>query len=152
MQPETPGNSLWETQYHSTAVDDNLFKTKAWSAEATKTERKEVIVAHRGWVVALCFASILLIVLSLVAPFAHHFLTIGVDVAMNISSLATRSNPHTSLPHSGTYLDASDRARLLRNHQIRFGDVEGAADVGALVMGSFNGAIIARVRKGRLYE
>jgi hypothetical protein len=152
LQPETPGNSLWETQYHSTAVDGNLFKTKAWSNEATKTERKEVIVAHRGWVVALCFASILLIVSSLVAPFVHHFLTIGVDVAMNISSLATRSNPHMALPNTGTYLDASDRARLLRNHQIRFGDVEGAADVGTLVMGSLDGASIARVRKGRLYE
>jgi hypothetical protein len=90
-----------------------------------------------------------------VAPFVHHFLTVGVDVAMNISSLATRDNPHMQILQTGSYLDASDRARLLRDHKVRFSEVEGARGGGSLVMGSVgsvDGPEIARVRKGRLYE
>jgi hypothetical protein len=140
--------------YDIIAANDT-FKTKTWSSDVTKTERKDVIVAHRAWVVALCFASIVLMVASLVAPFVHHCLTVGVDIAMNISSLATRDNPYMDLPQTGTYLDASDRARLLRDHKVRFGEAEGPAGVGSLVMGSVGGADgpgITRVRKGRLYE
>jgi hypothetical protein len=48
---------------------------------------------------------------------------------MNISSLATRNNPYVPLPNYETYLDASDRARLLRNFKVRFGDIDGTAEV-----------------------
>jgi hypothetical protein len=136
-------------------AENTTFKTKTWSSDVSKIERKDVIVAHRAWVVALCVASIVLIVASLMAPFVHHFLTVGVDIAMNISSLATRDNPYMDLPQTGTYLDASDRARLLRDHKVRFGEAEGPAGVGSLVMGSVGGADsigITRVRKGRLYD
>jgi hypothetical protein len=154
VERDTGGGGLWSQQYLSIS-DADMFKTRAWTSEGNKTERVEVIVAHRGWVVALCIASTVLIFSSLVAPFTHHFLTVGVDVAMNISSLATRDNLHMALPQNGTFLDASDRARLLRDHRVRFGDAEGAAEVGTLVMGSI-GAVecesIARVRKGKLYE
>jgi hypothetical protein len=74
---------------------------------------------------------------------------------MNISSLATRDNPYIDLPQTGTYLDASDRARLLREHTVRFSRAEGSAGVSSLVIGSVGGAdgpAITRVRKGRLYE
>jgi hypothetical protein len=154
MEREEGHIGLWEDHFSSTTAKD-IFKTKAWSSNGTKIERKEVIVAHRGWVAALSSASIVLIVSSLVSPILHHFFTIGVDVAMNISSLATRHNPHMSLPQTGTYLDASDRARLFRRHKVRFGDVDGAADIGCLAMASFEdnqSQGVMRVRKGRLYE
>jgi hypothetical protein len=131
------------------------LRRKAWSSDLTKTERKEVIQAHRGWVVALCLASIVLIAASLVAPFVHHFLTVGVDIVMNILSLATLDNPHIRILQTGNYLDALDRARLLRDYKVRIGEVEGAAGGGSLVMGSVgsvDGPEIARVRKWRLYE
>ncbi|KAI0570113.1 hypothetical protein Alg130_11351 [Pyrenophora tritici-repentis] len=153
-QPEMLQNRYLQDPFDST-VSNATFKTKAWSSEVTKTERKDVIVAHRAWVVALCFASIVLILASLVAPVVHYCLTVGVDIAMNISSLATRDNPYMDLPQTGTHLDASDRARLLRDHKVRFGEAEGAAGVSSLVMGSVGGAEgpgITRVRKGRLYE
>jgi hypothetical protein len=154
MEREEGHIGLWEEHYNSTASKDT-FKTKAWSSDGTKIERKEVIVAHRGWVVALSFASIVLIVSSRVSPIPHYFFTIGVDVTMNISSLATRHNPHMSLPQKGTYLDASDRARLLRKQKVRFGDVDGAADIGHLAVGSCKDdqhQCVIMVRKGRLYE
>jgi hypothetical protein len=157
VQRDTAGNrnSLWEDQYSASFAADRMFKTKTWTSEATKAQRIEIIVAHRGWVIALCIASTVLIFSSLVAPFIHHFLIVGVDVAMNISSLATRHNPYMALPQTGTYLDASDRARLLAHHKVRLGDAEGTAEVGTLVMGSSEGnraGWIAKVRKGKLYK
>jgi hypothetical protein len=154
MEREEGHIGLWEDHFSSTTAKD-IFKTKAWSSDGTKIERKEVIIAHRGWVVALSFASIVLIVSSLVSPILHHFFTMGVDVAMNIPSLATRHNPHMSLPQTGTYLDTSDRARLFRKHKVRFGDVDGAADIGHLAMGSCEDnqhQCVIMVRKERLYE
>ncbi|KAF5854573.1 hypothetical protein GGP41_007339 [Bipolaris sorokiniana] len=151
-------NNSWQDLYDAPMfgnIESNIFKAEAWTSEITKTERKEVIVAHRAWVIALFLASIVIIVASLVAPFVRHFLTTGVDVAMNISSLATRTNPYISVPQTGTYLDASDRARLLYNHQIRLGDAKSGTDVGSIVMGSFDrvGDLgIARVRKRRAYQ
>ncbi|KAH6625531.1 hypothetical protein C7974DRAFT_396230 [Boeremia exigua] len=151
-------NGSWQNLYHSTVSNNmlnDMFETKSWTSAVTKTERKEVIIAHRIWIIALCLASIILIVSSLIAPFIRSFLATGVDVAMNISSLATRNNPHMSLPQTGTFLDASDRAGLLFNHQVRFGDANSSEDVGSLVIGSFDRAGdsgIARVRKRRLYN
>jgi hypothetical protein len=141
--------------YDSVIPFETAFQTKAWSSDVTKTERKDVIVAHRAWVVALCFASIVLVVASLVAPVVHYCFTVGANIAMNISSLATRNNPYMDLPQTGTYLDASNRARLLRDHKVRFGEAEGPTGVGSLVIGLIGGAEgprITRVRKGRLYK
>lgn len=108
----------------------------------------------------LCIASILLIVASLVSPIMHYFLLKGPDVMMNISSLATRNNPHIPLPGNGTYLEASDRAKLLKGLKVRFGDVrcaenQNASYVGSLAIGSVENdemPRIARVRTGRWYE
>ena len=151
-------NGSWQDLYDSTGLSNPLkkiFQTRAWTSEITKVKREDVIVAHSVWVIALCIASIVLIVASLVAPVVRHFFATGVDVAMNISSLATRNNPHMSLPQTGTYLDASDRARLLYNYQVRLGDADSMADVGSLVIGSLDRdevQDVARVRKRRLYE
>jgi hypothetical protein len=152
------GTNLWDELFYSIESDGTnaAFKTRAWSSDGTKVERKDVVVAHRGWVITLCLTSIVLIVASLVAPVIHHFLTVGIDLAMNISSLATRNNSHMTLPSTGTYLDASDRARLLRNHKVRFGDVDRGTEVGSLAIGSIEGREkengVARVEKRRLYE
>jgi hypothetical protein len=153
-KPEVLQNGYWINPYDSTA-SNATFKTKTWSSNVTKTERKDVIVAHRAWVVALCFASIVLIVASLVAPVIHYCLTVGADIAMNISSLATRGNPYMDLPQTGTYLDASDRARLLCDYKVRFGEADSPAGVNSLVIGlvgSADSPRITRAQKRRLYE
>ncbi|KAF1349280.1 hypothetical protein EJ07DRAFT_12235, partial [Lizonia empirigonia] len=100
----------------------------------TRSIESEVIVAHKPWVITLCIASIVLILASLISPVLHHFLIKGPEVMMNLSSLATRGNPHIPLPDGGTFLDASDRARLLRSVRIRHGDIGGKSDVGNLII------------------
>ncbi len=74
---------------------------------------------------------------------------------MNISSLATRHNPYVQLPDGGTYLSAATRARLLKDIEIRFGDVRKRSDTGKLALGHLDMKDkhrIRRVRDGRLYE
>ena len=48
-----------------------------------------------------------------------------------------RNNPHIPLPANGTFLDASDRARLLRDITVRFGDVEARKSIGRSAIDSF---------------
>lgn len=153
LEPAKRSKGLWMGQWLSTIGPQ--LKTKAWSSDGTKIKTAEVMVAHRGWVIALCISSSVLILSSLIHPFIHHFLGTGVDIAMNISSLATRNNPHIPLPSTGTYLDASNRARLLSKVEVRFGDADNSTDIGSLAIGSFNSTEssgVARVREGRIYE
>ena len=153
-------HSRWNVKSEATlsgkiSTSQQREMTNSRQERGTKTERKEVIVAHRGWVIALCIASILLIILCLVSSFVHYFLATGVDIAMNFSSLATRNNPHILLPNTGTFLDASDRAKLLSNLRLRFGDTESERHVGNLAIDSFStdkASVISRVQKGRLYK
>ena len=74
---------------------------------------------------------------------------------LNISSLATRNNEYIALPSHGTFLDASDRAKLLKDMKIRFGDVEPDSHAGKLAIGCLDPPSmqpVAKVRKGRSYE
>ena len=136
-------------------VSPNNLSAKTWSSHGTKELRTEVIVAQKPWVVTLCISSIVLILASLVSPVVHFFFIKGPEVMMNISSLATRHNPYVPLPEGGTHLGASDRARLLKGVELRFGDVELGSGVGHLAIGTVGGKgdeEIARIQKGKLYE
>jgi hypothetical protein len=148
------GNITWPYQ-NTTLFTGADLKARAWPAKGTRSTKFDVIQAHTAWIVTLCIASSMLIIASLVAPLARFFLARGPDLMMNISSLSTFNNPYIPLPSSGTYLDASDRSRLLKDFKIRFGDVASTADVGSLAIGSVNeseGPTVKKIRKDRLYE
>jgi hypothetical protein len=51
-QHEVARDSLREDSHWSTQTNAK-FKARTWSSDVTKTERKDVIVAHWGWVLAL---------------------------------------------------------------------------------------------------
>lgn len=127
---------------------------RAWPTAGTRQIRTEVIQAHKGWVANLAIASIILIVASLMPPIIRHFLTRNLEVLMNISSLATRKKLYIPLPSSETSLDASDRARLLEDYKLCFGDVDESAEVGILAIDALDTerSNTARVRKNRVYE
>ena len=128
---------------------------KVWAAEGTKSISTEVIIAHVPWVIPLCIASSILVLASLVSPLVHFFLIRGPEVMMNISSLAPRHNPYIPLPSGRTYLDASARARLLKEVEVRFGDIEKGSNIGHLVVGALQASDehdIVRIKKRRLYE
>jgi hypothetical protein len=127
----------------------------AWPAVGTRSTKTSIIVAHKDWVAALAIASVVLIFSSLIPFILRSLLTKGPDLMMNISSLATRNNPYIPLPANGTFLDASDRSRLLKDLTLRFGEVDGRTYPGRLAIASLDGhggLNVARVRKGYIYK
>lgn len=74
---------------------------------------------------------------------------------MNMSSLVMRDSPYVALPSTGSFLEASERARILKDVKIRFGDTKSASEVGRLAVGSVGdseGWTIGRVKRHRLCE
>lgn len=123
-------------------------------SNGTLTTREEVIQAHSAWVATLAVASAVMIVASLVSPVTRIFLRRGPDLMFNISSLATRDSKHIGLPASGTYLDPSDKARLVKDLKVRFGDVRRDADIGRLAIGMldvYGVPKVAAVQRKRQY-
>jgi hypothetical protein len=115
--------------------------------------RENVIQAHYAWVVTLTVASMAMIIASLVSPLAKYFQK-SPDLMLNISSLATRDSLFVALPSSGSFLGASDRARLVKDIRVRFGNVKADADVGRLAIGTLDlpGVPgVMPVRRKRLY-
>jgi hypothetical protein len=123
------------------------------SSNGTYSTRENVVQAHNAWVVTLAVASMAMITASLVSPLARYFQK-SPDLMLNISSLATRDSPFVALPPSGSFLGASDRARLVKDIRVRFGDVKADADVGRLAIGTLDLPGVPRVmpvRRKRLY-
>lgn len=153
----TAASMAWDKTDRTSSFNftgDIYMKAKVWRVEGTRSTFTEVIRANKFWVAVLCVASNVLILASLISPLVKHFLIKGPEVMVNISSLATRNNPYVPLPDSGFYLEASDRARLLKEVHIRFGDTETENKIGKLVIGSvdFKGLDIARIKSGRTFK
>jgi hypothetical protein len=77
---------------------------------------------------------------------------------MNISSLGTRDNSLIDVPDTGTYLDPSERARLLKDVKVQFGSVAKGNESGEVVNGLAiasvadpEGVPVERIRKRELY-
>jgi hypothetical protein len=142
------------TSYDYNLTSDIDKKSRIWSTTGTKSLHVESIKAHKPWVTVLSIVSVALIISSLFSLVVRLFLIKGPDVAMNISSLATRNNPHLLVPAGGTFLDPGDRAKLLKDVKVCFGDVDSDADVGSLAIGScgVDKFKIVGVQRGRLYE
>lgn len=149
-----PNRTATSKELFFSTSENVLLKTKTWLSHGTRITSIQVILANKYWMVVLCIVSILLILLSLISPFFYYFFIKGLDVAINLLSLATRDNVHILLPDSRTYMDASDRAKAFRNVEVRFGDVHGKTGIGYLAIGSNNtGALsVARIYRGCLYK
>lgn len=128
-------------------------KSRMWSSSGLAHTHIEVITAHKPWSITLATVSLALILFSLIPPLIRHFLTKGPDVAMNFSSLATRHNAHVPIPSTGSFLEAAERFRLLKDLRLRLGDGEGKGEAGSLVIGALGGGReIGRLGRGRVYE
>jgi hypothetical protein len=132
----------------------NASQVGMWKTPGTVVVETQMIVAHKAWVATLATISVLLIIASLVSPTIRTFLPHSPDLMMNVSSLA-RSNQYLKLPNNGTFLTASERARLLKDVKVKFGDAEPEGGVGRLVIASVQDedeSNIAAFDKNRLYE
>jgi hypothetical protein len=135
--------------------DENYFRANSSTAAGLKSTETQVIESHDGWVAVIAMASIVMILASLVHPVFHYFFIRGPDLMLNISSLATKNNPYMAISGSGTFMAASDRARLLKGMKVRFGDVGAGNEAGTLAIGSIDSlkrCNVATLRGGHLYE
>ena len=137
-------------------VSDGItFRANSSTVIGMQTTSTQVIQSHEGWVATLLVASIVMIVASLVHPIAHYFFIHIPDLMLNISSLAVRDNPYVSVRANGTFMGASERAKLLKNLKVQFGDVNAGAETGRLAFGSVDPPgpyRMASIRNTRLYE
>ena len=141
--------------YQDNRTRSCVGQARTWRTEGTKSVRVEVIKAQKGWVAVLVVASIFLMLASLVPPYVRIYFTKGPDLMMNISSLATWNNPLIPLPANGTFMDASECSRLLRDVKVLFGDMNSTAKTGSLAIGAVNTrgpSEVVRVRRSRLYK
>lgn len=156
-----PKTSFWDSNQtfiplqatgNGPGLDAVPGESRVWTYNGTVSVQVEILVAHKWWVAVLAISSTVLILAGMVSPLIHHFLVKGPDVAMTLSSLVTRGNPFVRLPDTGTALDAAERAKLLRDVRVRFGDVEGDKEVGFLAIASYDGdSEVANPREDRLY-
>ncbi|KAI0015593.1 hypothetical protein F4780DRAFT_786586 [Xylariomycetidae sp. FL0641] len=137
---------------------DVAFLANTSSSRGTRSRDVEVLAAHRPWVAALCVASVVLVLASLVRPVVRNVCGGGAaapDLMCNVSSLALRDNPYAALPPGGSALGAAQRARLLRDVVVRLGDVRPGEEIGRIAVASLrpgNVADVGGVSKSRLYE
>jgi hypothetical protein len=75
------------------------------------------------------------------------------DIFSHVSSY-TRDSPYIDVPHGGSGLDGSERAKLLRKNMVQLGDVDPSSGTGyiALQSVSADGDLESRkVRRNRMY-
>ena len=139
----------WYLLLSSLQLHWRQWKSKSLDSSRNKSRSTQIVVTHKPWEVILCIASTVLMFASLISPIVHHFLIEGTEIMINISSLATRSNPHIPLPDGGTFLEASDPARILKGVCVRYGDIDSKASVGNLANGAVgaSGSDIARIKR-----
>ena len=144
---------IWSYQdesYQGEPSRETYLFPGTWLSTGTKRSNVAVFQAHYRWVVALIVSSAVLITASLIPFYVRTWLSHSPDVLMNVSRLAVRDNRYVALPATGTYLDASDRSRYLRDLRVRFGDVGGEGGLGRLAIGRVNGDV-GLLRRGRKY-
>ncbi|KAF2015078.1 hypothetical protein BU24DRAFT_482590 [Aaosphaeria arxii CBS 175.79] len=120
---------------------------RLWETERILEAEVDSIAAHQGWISILATISSLLILASLITPIIQTFFLHGPDVMMNISSLAS-NDTHLKLPVNGSHLNAAERAKLLQDVKVNFGDVEPEKEVGRLAIGSIQGVVEIICSKG----
>ena len=143
-------NGTNSTAYEASYNAESAYLARAWESSGTKRSSTEVFQAHWGWVVALMISSTVLITASLIPFYLRTFFLRGPDILVNISSLATRESTYLALPITGTYLNASDRSRCLKDVRIAFRDVDKDSENGRLAIQQVEKVIIP-LKKGRKY-
>jgi hypothetical protein len=149
------GGMTPETADMEGIFNESHYLAHSATSTGSKNSEHEIIRAHRTWSFVLCLSSLSMVVAALGRCVVHYFFCRGPDIALNISYLATRDNPFVNTPARGTFLNASDRAKLVKDLKIRFGDVQtDRLDSGYLAIGSMAtkaSPLIGRLREDRLY-
>jgi hypothetical protein len=111
---------------------------------------EERYVCHTNWLIVLFVSNVVLFLTGLFGMVSK-YLVIAPHVFGYISSL-TRDNPYMPRASGGTLLDGADRARLLKDVMVIFGDVQTDKSVGHIALAAMDEMrSVGRLRAGRQY-
>ena len=111
------------------AVYDGHFNTTT----TTVTNFTDVYVCNKIWAAILIIASTLLLVCGMCGAIVKYRAR-GPRILGYVSTM-TRDNPYTDLPPGGCALDGLDRARLLKDMEVKLHDVAAEDEVGHIALG-----------------
>jgi hypothetical protein len=133
------------TDSPSNVIDQITFSVANTTVFDLGTE--QYLYCDRAWLAVLVVSAAVLLCAA-VASGIFVFLSVGPDVADFFSALTLAYRvPELS---GGSYLDAADRIRPLRNVVIRTGDSNPESDVGNIVVGPCDK--VKHLKVGRLYR
>lgn len=133
-----------------------VFQQKVWALEAPflgatstadVTTTTQIFVCNFGWFTLLIVSSGTLL-LTGTAALVLKRKTLGPEMFGFVSSM-TYENPWLRIPNGGTMLDGMERARLLKDVEVRIGDVRGDEEVGHIAVAA--GVPLRNLERGRLY-
>ncbi|OHF03209.1 hypothetical protein CORC01_01593 [Colletotrichum orchidophilum] len=119
--------------------------------QATVSTQVQILRYNKGWMVILIISTLILLVAAGIGLVLD--LQIWVPrLLINVSTL-TRCNPNFGVPAGGGALSDEERAKLMADMRIRFGDIKTGDDSDDLVIGDCveTGGHVSRFTKGKLY-
>ncbi|KAL6712669.1 hypothetical protein ACN47E_000546 [Coniothyrium glycines] len=118
------------------------------TTNATITTTAEIFVLNPAWLSLLMVSSTIILIIGTAALVLKQR-TLGPEMFGFVTSM-TYENPWVKIPSGGTMLDAMERARLLKDVDVRVGDVCGQKNVGHIAFAA--GVPLRALERGRLYS
>ena len=119
---------------NDTIGGDLYYHGRFNTTTSTVTTFTEIYVCNKIWAAILFFASTILLVCGLGGAIINHMMR-GPKILGYVSTM-TRDNPYLNLPSGGCTLDGLERARLLRNLEVKVQDVAAESQVGHIALSS----------------
>ena len=115
----------------------------------TVTTFTDIYVCNKIWAAILLIASTVLLLCGIGGAVAKHMAR-GPKILGYVSTM-TRDNPYIDLPPGGCTLDGLERARLLKDVEVKVQDVCAEGGVGHIALGSAETFDSGKLISGRLY-
>ncbi|KAF2442984.1 hypothetical protein P171DRAFT_486945 [Karstenula rhodostoma CBS 690.94] len=126
------------------------FQANTSSTTAHVATSRAIITCHKGWLVALLIASLVLLVAN-VASITLQAHRVMPELALNCSALL-RDSAYVATGTRGTHLDSYERSRLMKDVKVKLGNAAAAEKVGILTVGEMGHVQQVRRSASRLYQ
>ncbi|KAF2274912.1 uncharacterized protein EI97DRAFT_93655 [Westerdykella ornata] len=128
-------------------VTDAQFMFVGAATNATVIQKEEIYACNYAWTALLMTAAGILLLIGSTSLVLKRK-TLGPEMFGFVASM-TYENPHVNIPRGGTMLDAMERARLLKDMEVRIGDVRVDGDVGHIAFAA--GVPLRKLERSRTY-
>jgi hypothetical protein len=117
------------------------------TSTAYTTTTEEIYLCNIPWLVLLMTSSVIIFSIGAMGLVLKHR-TLAPELFGFVTSM-TYENPWVNIPRGGTMLDATERARLLKDVEVYIGDVRGNEDVGHIAFAA--GVPLRKLERERMY-